>query len=66
MLASIKVLEIKTSILFHLDFGNSTISPFFFFFLMNDVCSLIPEVIAQIFNLIAELLIPKEIPTNKK
>ena len=59
---SIKVLEIKTSMLFNLDFANNTIlSCFFFFFLIIDLYFLIPAVIAQIFNPIAELVLPKGI-----
>ena len=55
----IKDLEIKTSIRFNLEFANKTIlSCFFFFFLIIDLYLLIPAVIAQIFNLIAELVIP--------
>ena len=58
----IKALEIKTSMLFNLDFANNTIlSCFFFFFLIIDLYFLIPAVIAQIFNPIAELVIPIEI-----
>ena len=58
MFGSIKALEIKTSILFNLDFANSTIlSCFFFFFLIIDLYFLIPVVIAQIFNPIAEFVI---------
>ena len=48
--------------LFNLDFANNTIlSCFFFFFLIIDLYFLIPAVIAQIFNPIAELVIPKGI-----
>ena len=54
-----KALVIKTSMLFNLDFANNTIlSSFFFFFLIIDFYFLIPATIAQIFNPIAELLIP--------
>ena len=66
-LISIKVLEIKTSMLFNLDFANNTIlSCFFFFFLFIDLYFLIPAVIAQIFYPIAELEIPIEIPSKEE
>ena len=46
------------SMIFNSDFANSTIlSCFFFFFLIIDLYFLIPVVIAQIFNPIAELVI---------
>ena len=55
-----KALEIKTSMLFNLRFGNNTIlSCFFFFFLTIDFDVLIPVVVAQIFNPIAEVAIFK-------
>ena len=55
---SIKALEIKTSMLFNLDFANNTILLcFFFFFLITDLYFLILAVIAQILNPIAELVI---------
>ena len=53
---STEALEIKTSMLFNLDFANNTISSCFFFFLIIDLYFLIPAVIAQIFNPIAELI----------
>ena len=63
---SIKALEINASILFSFDFDNNTIlSCFFFFVLIIDLYFLIPAVIAQIFNPIAELLIPIRIPTKE-
>ena len=63
---SIKALEIKTSMLFHLDFANNTIlSCFFSFFLIIDLYFLIPAVITQIFNPVAELVIPIGIPTKE-
>ena len=63
---SIKVLEIKTSILFNLDFASNTIELCFsFLFLIIDLWFLIPLVIAQIFNPIAELLIPIGIPIKE-
>ena len=44
---------------FSFDFVNNTISScFFFFFLIIDLYFLIAAVIAQIFNPIAELIIP--------
>ena len=50
------------SMIFNSDFANSTIlSCFFFFFLIIDLYFLIPVVIAQIFNPIAELVIHIEI-----
>ena len=52
--------------LFNLDFASNTIlSCFFFFFLIIDLYFLIPTVIAQIFNLIEELVIPIGIPTKE-
>ena len=62
-----KDLEIKTSILFNLDFASNTILScfFFFFFLFIDLYFLILVVIAQIVNPIAELVIPIGIPTEE-
>ena len=58
----IQALEIKTSMLFNLDFASKTISSYlFFFFLIIDLYFLIPAAIAQIFNSIAEFLISMEI-----
>ena len=37
----------------------------FLFFLIVDLCFLTPEVVTQTFNLIAELVIPIEIPTKE-
>ena len=52
-------LETKTSMLFNLDFADNTIlSCLFFFSLIINSYFLIPEVIAQIFNPIAEFMIP--------
>ena len=49
--------------LINLDFTNNTIlSSFFFFFLIIELYFLIPAIIAQIFNPIAELIIPIGIP----
>ena len=60
-------MEIKTSMLFDLDFPNDTIFLcFFLFFLIIDLYFLIYTVIAQIFNPITELLIPKEIPIKEE
>ena len=48
-----------TSMLFNLDFvNNSILSSLYFFFLIIDLYFLISAAIAQIFNPIAELLIP--------
>ena len=38
---------------------------FFFLFLMIDLYSLIPAVVTQIFNTMAELVIPIGIPTTE-
>ena len=52
--------------LFNLVFVNKiTLSCFFFFFLIIDLCFLIPAIIAQTFNPIAELVIPIGIPSEK-
>ena len=52
--------------LFNLDFANNTIlSYLFFFFLIIDLYFLIPAVIAQIFNPVAEVVIPIGIPTKE-
>ena len=52
--------------LLDLDFASNTIlSCFFFFFLIIDLCFLIPAGIAQIFNPIAELVIPVGIPSKE-
>ena len=52
--------------LFDLDFDNNTISSCFFFFYLNiDLYFLIPAAVAQIFNPIAELLIPIGIPNKE-
>ena len=60
----IKALEIKTSMLFNLDFANNIIL-LCFFFLIIDLYFLIPAVIAHIFNPIAELVIPLGIPIRE-
>ena len=60
-------LKIKASILFNLDFAkNSILLCFFFFFLITDLYLLIPAVIAQVFNPVAELVIPTGIPIKKQ
>ena len=60
----IKALKIKISVLFNLDFYNNTIlSCIFFFSLIIEF--LIPAAIPQIFNPIAELVIPVGIPIKK-
>ena len=51
--------------LFHLAFGNDTILSSFFFFLIIDLYLLILAVTAQIFNPIAELVIPIGIPRKE-
>ena len=52
--------------LFNLDFANGIILLcLFLFFLFIDLYFLIPAVITQIFNPIAELVIPLGIPTKK-
>ena len=51
---------------FNLIFANNTIlSCFFFFFLFIDLYFLIPEVITQIFNPTAELVILIGMPTKE-
>ena len=63
---SIKSLEIKTSMLFNLNFANNTIlSCLFFFFLITDLYVLIPAVITPIFNPTTELVIPIGTPTKE-
>ena len=59
-----KALEIKTSMLFNLDFANNTVLSYFFF-LITDLYFLIPAAIAQIFNPIAEPVIPIGIPNKE-
>ena len=61
-----KALEIKTFMLFNLDFADTTIlSCFFFFFSVIDLSFLIPRVLVQIFNPIAELVTPIRTPSKK-
>ena len=50
--------------LFNLDFANNTILSCFFFFLIIDLHILIPAVMAQVFDPIIELVIPKGIPSK--
>ena len=53
--------------LFNLDFADSAIvSCFFFFFLVIDLHFLLPAVIAQISNSIAELVIPIGVPIKEE
>ena len=62
----IKALEIKTSVLFNLNFANNTVlSCLFFFFLIIDLYFVIAAVIAQIFNPTAEIVNPTGIPTKE-
>ena len=52
--------------LFNLNFANKTIlSCFFFFFLIIDLNFLVPAIITQIFNSIAELIILIGIPSKE-
>ena len=53
------------SMLFNLDFANNTVLSHFFFFLNYWPRLLIPAVITQIFNPVAELIIPIGILTKK-
>ena len=58
-----KALEIKTFMLFNLDFASNTIlSCFYLFFLIIDLYFLI----AQIFNPIAGIVIPIGIPSKEE
>ena len=59
-----KTLEIKTSMLFNLDFANNTIITCFFF-LIIDLYFLIAAVNTQILYPIIELAIPIRIPTKE-
>ena len=55
----IEALEIKTSMLFNVDFASNTfLSSFFFFYLIIYLYSFVPAATVKIFNPIAELLIP--------
>ena len=50
----------------NLDFANNTILSCFFFFLIIDLHFSIPAVTRQVFNPIAELVIPIGIPTKEE
>ena len=63
---SIKALEIKTFMQFNLDFANNTVLPsLFLFLLIIYLYFLIRPAITQIFNPIAELVIPIGITTKE-
>ena len=63
---SVKALEIKTSMLFDLDFANNTILLcFFYFFLINDLYIFYSPGIPQILNPIAKLVISNGISSKK-
>ena len=63
---SIKALEIKTFMLFDLDFANDTIlSCFFLIFLIIDLYFLILAAIAQIWSPVAELVTPIRMPNKE-
>ena len=62
---SIKFLETKTSMLFNLDFAYNTIIVILPSCLNHWLLFLIPAVVSQIFNPIAELLIPVGIPIKE-
>ena len=62
----IKALEIRTSIVYNFVFpSNIILACFFFFLFITDFYFIISAVIAQIFNPIAELVIPTGIATNE-
>ena len=61
----IKVLEIKTSILFNLNFAKNTIFCDFSLFLIIYLYFLLPAFIAHIFNPTAELVIPIGMPSKE-
>ena len=64
---SIKVLEIRTSIVFNVLFPKNTIlSCYSFFFLIIDLYFWIPAVIAQTFIPTAEIVIPTITQTNEE
>ena len=64
MFESFKALEIKTSILFNLDFVNNSILSCFLLTYI-DLYFLIPAVFTKILNPIAEPVIPIGIPTKE-
>lgn len=67
MYESIKALDNKTSIVFDLVFASNTILwSFFLFFLITDKYFLIFEVIPQIFNSAAQIVLPIGMPTKAK
>ena len=51
--------------LFNLDFANNTISSCLFFFLIIDSYLLIPAVVTQIFNPVAEFVVLTGIPLKE-
>ena len=66
MFESVKALEIKTAMIFNLGFVNDPVLLcLFFFFLIIDLYFLLTAVTTQIFNLIAELIIPMRIKTKE-
>ena len=60
----IKTLEIRTSLVFHISFSDTNISSFAFFFFIIGLYFLIPEMIVQMFNPTAEIVIPRETQIN--
>ena len=63
---SVNDLEIKASILLNLIFSNNIfLLSLFIIFLIIDLYSLVPVIIAQIFNPIVELVIPIGIPSKE-
>ena len=62
---SVEALEINTSMLLNLFFAKNIILTFFFYFLIVALCVLIPAVMAQIVNPIAELPIDIGIPSKE-
>ena len=60
----IKTLEIRTSLVFHISFSDTNISSFAFFFFIIGLYFLIPEMIVQMFNPTAEIVIPREKQIN--
>ena len=62
----LKPCKSKTSTFFDLDFANDNILSYFLYFnLITELYYLIPIIITQFFNSIAELVIPIEIPTKE-
>ena len=60
----IKNLEISTSLVFQISFSDTNISSFAFFFFIIGLYFLIPEMIVQMFNPTAEIVIPRETQIN--